>query len=68
MKYVIITNSWNDKASVIKVDQANAKENLIKNYLKLYMNSNTDKEHSYMDKDYAIITTKDNQKIELFIV
>lgn len=68
MKYVIITNSWNDKASVIKVDQANAKENLIKNYLKLYMDSNTDKEYSYIDKDYAIITTKDNQKIELFIV
>lgn len=68
MKYVIITNSWSDKILVINVDQTNAKENLIKNYLKLYMNSNTDKEYSYIDKDHAIITTKDNQKIELFIV
>ena len=68
MKYVIIIDNWNDKVSVTKVNLANAKENLIKTYLKLYMDINVNKEHSYINKDYAVVTTKDNQKIELFIV
>ena len=68
MKCVMITNNWNDKVSVTKVNLANAKENLIKTYLKLYMDINVNKERSYINKDHAVITTKDNQKIELFIV
>ena len=68
MKYVMIANNWNDKVSVTKVNQENAKENLTKAYLKLYMDKNVNKERSYINKDHAVITTKDNQKIELFIV
>lgn len=68
MKCILITNNWNDKVSVIKNDRANAKESLINAYLKLYINSNADKECSYIDKEYGIITTKDNKKIEFYII
>ena len=68
MKCILITNNWNDKVSAIKNDRANAKESLINAYLKLYINSNADKECSYIDKEYGIITTKDNKKIEFYII
>lgn len=71
MKYMIVTiNNWNNKTEIEIVNKSEAKEMLFKKYLVYYIKKNLpiDKINSHIEDKYGIIVTRDNQRIEIYII
>ena len=71
MKCMIITiNSWNNKTEIEIVNKSEAKEMLLKKYLVYYTKKNlsVDKINSNIEEKCGIIVTRDNQRIEIYII
>lgn len=65
---VVIYSNWSGIVEVESVDDLSiCKEIFVNKYIKYYMNRNVIAESSYLSQDYAIITTNDEEIIELFI-